>query len=89
MQKKRNSRPASCLFEQWSKFSVPPSLVVAFWLAKNTPFTGWLNFHKIAMHRTHAIIEPFGQVIELHKLLRQVAPRITEMHHAAIGGAFF
>ena len=63
--------------------------MVTLWLAKDTPFSRRLDFHEIAMHVIHPVIEPLCQVIELHKLLRQVAPRIAEMQHASVACAFF
>ena len=63
--------------------------MVARWLTQHTAFTHGLDFHEIAMHRTHSVVEPLRQVIELHKLLRQVAPRIGEVQHAPVGGALF
>jgi len=71
------------------RVSVPPALVVTLFLAEDSPLARRLDFHEIAMHRTHAVIEPLRQVIELHKLLRQVAPGIGEMQHAPVGRAHF
>ena len=69
--------------------SVPPALVVALVLAQHAAFAGRLDFQQIAVHRAHAVVEFLGQVIELHQLLRQVAPRIGEMQHAPVGELFF
>ena len=46
--------------------------MVTLRLAQHATFARRLDFHQIAMHRTHPVIEALRQVIELHQLLRQV-----------------
>ena len=49
----------------------------------------WLDLHQPTMHGAYAFIEFRRQVIDLHKLLRQVAARVSQMQHAAISVVHF
>ena len=68
--------------------SVPPASMFLFRLTQDAiARLRWLDFKKIALHRGHPVIESFGQMVELHQLLRQIASGVGEMQHAAMGVA--